>query len=65
MGEQINDPLSAASQAGGSAYPIEEVKVDLSKLNALSPEVISKQATVRQLTNPLAPFIRCFQAPSC
>lgn len=46
MGEMINDPINGASQAGGSAYPIEEVKVDLTKLNALSPEVIINQATV-------------------
>jgi hypothetical protein len=26
--------------------PAEEVQIDLTKLNALSPEVISKQATV-------------------
>ena len=42
----INDPARAAAAAAGDGLPHEEVKLDLTKLNALSPEVISKQATV-------------------
>jgi hypothetical protein len=45
MSGNLNDPAAAASTAGGSA-PAQEIAVDLGKLNALSPEVISKQATV-------------------
>jgi hypothetical protein len=41
----INDPAAAFSGAEASA-PVQEVQVDVTKLNALSPEVISKQATV-------------------
>jgi len=41
----VNDPAAAAASSG-SSYPIQEAQVDLTKLNALSPEVISKQATV-------------------
>lgn len=41
----INDP-AAAAYAAQAAADAAEVQVDLSKLNALSPEVISKQATV-------------------
>ena len=41
----INDPAAAAA-ASGSTLPAQEVQVDLTKLNALSPEVISKQATI-------------------
>lgn len=40
----INDPIAAASS--GPSEPIQEVQVDVTKLTALSPEVISKQATV-------------------
>lgn len=48
MSGNLNDPAAAASVAGGST-PVQEVAVDLTKLNALSPEVISKQATVSYL----------------
>lgn len=41
----INDP-AAAALAAESSVPAQEITVDLTKLNALSPEVISKQATV-------------------
>jgi hypothetical protein len=41
----INDPAAAAYAAQAAAADA-EVEIDLSKLNALSPEVISKQATV-------------------
>lgn len=41
----INDPAAAAFAAEASASA-GEVQIDLAKLNALSPEVISKQATV-------------------
>lgn len=40
----INDPIAAASS--GPSEPVQEVQVDVTKLTALSPEVISKQATV-------------------
>lgn len=40
----INDPIAAASS--GPSEPVQEVQVDVTKLAALSPEVISKQATV-------------------
>lgn len=40
----INDPIAAASS--GPSEPVQEVHVDVTKLTALSPEVISKQATV-------------------
>lgn len=42
----VND-TTAAFAAGESGLPTQEVQVDLTKLTALSPEVISKQATVR------------------
>jgi hypothetical protein len=45
MSESINDPAAAAATSG-SSLPAEEVQIDLTKLNALSSEVISKQATV-------------------
>ncbi|ORX34385.1 elongation factor Tu GTP binding domain-domain-containing protein [Kockovaella imperatae] len=45
MADAINDPAAAAASAS-MVVPTEEVKVDLTKLNALSPEVISKQATI-------------------
>ena len=41
----VNDPVAAANSAAANA-PLSEIQVDLTKLNALSPEVISKQATV-------------------
>lgn len=44
----INDPIAAASS--GPSEPIQEVQVDVTKLTALSPEVISKQATVCRFT---------------
>jgi len=40
----INDPTAA--YAADASVPVTEVQVDTSKLTALSPEVISKQATV-------------------
>lgn len=40
-----NEPMSAFNTEAGAA--ITEVQVDTSKLTALSPEVIGKQATVR------------------
>jgi len=50
-GTPVNDPSTAAASAG-SSLPAEEVEVDLMKLNALSPEVISKQATVSIILHP-------------
>ncbi|WRT65007.1 uncharacterized protein IL334_001948 [Kwoniella shivajii] len=44
MSESINDPAAAA--ASGPSGALEEVQVDVTKLTALSPEVISKQATI-------------------
>ena len=41
----LNDP-AAAAQAAESSVPTQAVEVDVTKLTALSPEVISKQATV-------------------
>lgn len=41
----VND-TTAAFLAGESDAPAQEVQIDLTKLTALSPEVISKQATV-------------------
>jgi hypothetical protein len=43
MSEATNQPLAAAASSVPVAAPVE---IDLTKLNALSPEVISKQATV-------------------
>jgi len=50
----VNDPVAAAAASAGSSYPSQEVQMDLTKLNALSPEVISKQATVSALYFSLA-----------
>lgn len=47
----VND-TTAAFAAGESDLPAQEVQVDLTKLTALSPEVISKQATVRFVSSP-------------
>lgn len=44
MTDTINDPLAAASSTG--SVPAQEVDIDVTKLTALSHEVISKQATV-------------------
>lgn len=41
----LNDP-AAAAQSADSGVPTQEVSVDVTKLTALSPEVISKQATI-------------------
>jgi translation initiation factor 2 subunit 3 len=43
----INDPIAAASTSAD--VPSQEISVDVTKLTALSHEVISKQATVRSL----------------
>jgi hypothetical protein len=45
MSASINDPAAAFS-GEASEVSVQEVQVDVTKLNALSPEVISKQATV-------------------
>ena len=45
MAEAINDPAAAAASSA-NGVSTEDIKIDLTKLNALSPEVISKQATV-------------------
>ncbi|WOO79451.1 Eukaryotic translation initiation factor 2 subunit gamma [Vanrija pseudolonga] len=42
----VNDPMAAFQGEGSSSNPAAEVQVDLTKLTALSPEVISKQATI-------------------
>jgi len=46
MSGAVNDPAAAAAKAPGG-IPLQEASVDCSKLNALSPEVIARQATVR------------------
>jgi hypothetical protein len=45
MSGAVNDPASAAAKATGG-IPEQVADVDCSKLNALSPEVIARQATV-------------------
>lgn len=45
MSGAVNDPAAAAAKASGG-IPEQEASVDCSKLNALSPEVIARQATV-------------------
>ena len=45
----LNDP-AAAAQSADSGVPTQEVSVDVTKLTALSPEVISKQATVSTIS---------------
>jgi hypothetical protein len=50
----VND-TTAAFAAGDSGLPTQEVQVDLTTLTALSPEVISKQATVRGGAGTLTP----------
>ena len=69
MAESINDPAAAAA-AAMATVPAQEINVDLTKLNALSPEVISKQATVStdshevscELTQTLSDQHRCVAA---
>ena len=41
----VNNP-AAATATSGPAFSAEELNIDFAKLHALSPEVISKQATV-------------------
>jgi hypothetical protein len=48
MSGAVNDPASAAAKAMGG-IPEQVADVDCSKLNALSPEVIARQATVSYL----------------
>jgi hypothetical protein len=48
MSGAVNDPAAAAAKATGG-IPLQEASVDCSKLNALSPEVIARQATVSWL----------------
>jgi hypothetical protein len=45
MSGAVNDPAAAAAKLHGG-IPLQEASVDCSKLNALSPEVIARQATV-------------------
>jgi len=45
MSGAVNDPAAAAAKVNGGIPP-QEASVDCSKLNALSPEVIARQATV-------------------
>jgi hypothetical protein len=54
MSTSINDPAAAFS-GDASEGPVQEVQVDVTKLNALSPEVISKQATVSQTLRFVSP----------
>jgi hypothetical protein len=44
MSGAVNDPAAAAAKLHGG-IPLQEASVDCSKLNALSPEVIARQAT--------------------
>ena len=57
MADTINDPLAAASSTG--SVPAQEVEIDVTKLTALSHEVISKQATVSVNLLIVSLFVLC------
>lgn len=42
----VNAPAASAALAAAGGIPLQDVNTDTTKLNALSPEVISRQATV-------------------
>jgi translation initiation factor 2 subunit 3 len=46
MSGSVNDPAATAAAAANGGLPVQEASIDVTKLNALSPEVISRQATV-------------------
>jgi hypothetical protein len=47
----VNAPAAAAALAASGGIPLQDASVDTSKLNALSPEVIGRQATVSLALN--------------
>jgi translation initiation factor 2 subunit 3 len=53
MSKAVNDPAAAAANLSGG-IPVQDVNVDVTKLNALSPEVISRQATVSHSLLPVS-----------
>jgi hypothetical protein len=57
MSGAVNDPASAAAKATGG-IPEQVADVDCSKLNALSPEVIARQATVSYLNQDETELIK-------
>jgi hypothetical protein len=50
MSGSVNDPAAAAAAASSGGIPAQEASIDVTKLNALSPEVIARQATVCPLS---------------
>lgn len=48
----VNAPAASAAAAATGGIPLQDASIDVTKLDALSPEVISRQATVSILSSP-------------